>query len=261
MKNNAIILLLLIFILNSCVSNYAYKKPIDLSHAFDEDTIYWPTEKGFSHEKEHYGPTQKGYFYSAYRFTSAEHGGTHIDAPIHFNEQGQTLDEIPLSRLIGPGVVVDVSEQCQDRDYQVSIADFEAWENKYQQSLRDKIILIKTGFAQYYPDKLRYMGTDKSGKEGISHLHFPGLQPEAALWLVEKRTIKAVGIDTPSIDFGQTKTYGSHRNLFKANVPAFENIASMNQVPAYDFLVVALPMKIKDGSGGPLRIVALVPGS
>lgn len=236
------------------------KTPIDLTHSFDEHTVAWPTEKGFVHEKEIFGQTDQGYFYASYRFCGPEHAGTHIDAPIHFNEKGQTLDQIPLQRLIGPGVVVDVSlPSSKNRDYLVSVNDLKEWEQKHQQTLKDKIVLLKTGFARYWPDPMQYLGTDKKGKEALKELHFPGLDPKAARWLVSERCIRAVGIDTASIDFGQTKSYGAHRNLFEFNVPAFENVANLDLLPAYGFEIFALPMKIKNGSGGPLRIIALIP--
>jgi kynurenine formamidase len=235
------------------------KTYIDLTHSFDEHTIYWPTEDGFAHEKEFFGQTDKGYFYSSYRFCGAEHGGTHIDAPIHFYEHGQTLDEIPLNRLVGPGVVIDASTQsAQNRDYLISTEDFIRWEQEHQQSLNDTIILLRTGFSEFWPDHCRYLGTDKKGQEGINELHFPGLHKTAALWLVQERNIRAIGIDTASIDFGQTSTYDTHRILCASNTPAFENVAHLDRLPAFGFTVIALPMKIKNGSGGPLRIIALL---
>jgi kynurenine formamidase len=244
--------------INGCLL-HVNKKLIDLTHAFDENTIYWPTEEDFKHEKEFYGQTDKGYFYSSYRISAAEHGGTHTDAPIHFNKNGQTLDEIPLWRLVGPAVVVDVAKLCKEnRDYLISIQDFLDWEKKNKQQLDNKIILLKTDYARYWPNRLLYMGTNERGPDAIKKMHFPGLAPEAARWLVEQRHIRAVGIDTPSIDYGQTTQYGSHRALFEYNVPAFENLADLNQLPSFGFEIVALPMKIKNGSGGPLRIVAFI---
>src|SRR5690242_9624783 len=101
---------LIVMLFNACAWQKTIMKTlIDLTHSFDEHTVAWPTEKGFVHEKEIFGQTDQGYFYASYRFCGPEHAGTHIDAPIHFNEKGQTLDQIPLQRLIGPGVVVDVS--------------------------------------------------------------------------------------------------------------------------------------------------------
>ena len=118
-------------------------------------------------------------------------------------------------------------------------------------------MLLRTGFEKRWPDLLSYLGTDAKGKEAVPMLHFPGLHPDTARWLVEQRTIHAIGLDTASIDYGQSSTFESHRILFAANIPAFENLAQLEHLPASGFDVIALPMKIRGGSGGPLRIVAI----
>ena len=103
------------------------------------------------------------------------------------------------------------------------------------------------------------MGTDKRGEQGVAELNFPGIHPEAAKFLATKRKIKAVGLDTPSIDFGGSKQFEAHQILFEKNIPGLENVANLDKLPIKEFHVIALPMKIKGGSGGPLRIVAFVP--
>lgn len=233
---------------------------VDLSHAYDAETVYWPTaEKTFELKKDFEGQTEGGYFYAANSFSTAEHGGTHLDAPVHFAEGKQTVDEIPLTQLMGAAVLVDVSGKCErDADYQVGVGDFEEWERANGQLPRGAILLLRTGFGRRWPDRRSYMGTDERGAAAVALLHFPGLQPAAARWLVEQRSVKAVGLDTPSIDYGQSKLFETHRILFEHNVPAFENLANLDALPAKDFYVVALPMKIKGGSGGPLRAVAFV---
>jgi kynurenine formamidase len=234
-------------------------KTVDLTHTFDETTIYWPTEDGFKLIRGPAGITEGGYYYAANRFMCAEHGGTHIDAPIHFWEGGKTVDQVPLERLIGAGACVDVSQKCTaDRDYQVSVKDFEAWEEKNKASLKDRVILIRTGFGRHWPDREKYLGTKETGRAGVANLHFPGLDPAAADWLVKRRQIRMVGIDTASIDHGQTRTYPTHVRLFRDDVPALENVADMGDLPATGFKVVALPMKIGGGSGAPCRVVAIL---
>jgi kynurenine formamidase len=232
---------------------------VDLTYPFDEQTIYWPTAEGFRLERGPAGITPRGYYYAANSFTTAEHGGTHIDAPIHFAEKGITVDQIPLERLIGEAALVDVEKKCaDDRDYQIQIADLRAWEERHGTVLGGKIVLLRTGWGNFWPDREKYLGTQASGPEAVKSLHFPGLHPDAAKWLVEQRAIKAIGIDTPSIDFGQSTHFQSHVTLFKQGVPAFENVARLDQLPELGFSVIALPMKIAGGSGGPLRIVALL---
>jgi kynurenine formamidase len=239
--------------------NVNAQRMIDLTHTFDEKTIYWPTEEGFKLLRGMNGVTEQGYYYAANRFMCAEHGGTHIDAPIHFFEGGQTVEQVPLARLVGPGACVDVARKCAaDRDYQVTVEDFEAWEKANNASLEDRIVLIRTGFGQYWPDAEKYLGTAEQGKAALAKLHFPGLDPAAADWLVARRRIRMVGIDTASIDHGQTTNYPTHQRLFRDNVPALENVAAMDKLPPSGFTIIALPMKIGGGSGAPCRIVAIL---
>lgn len=232
---------------------------VDLSHAFDEQTVYWPTAEPFKLEKDFEGTTEKGYYYTANRFSAAEHGGTHIDAPVHFAKDHNTVDQIPLEQLIGQGIVVDVSQKAAaNPDYQVAVQDFQQWEQTNGQIPQNAIVLLRTGYGKLWPDRARYMGTDERGQQAVAKLHFPGLDPAAAQWLVSNRRVNAVGLDTPSIDYGQSTLFESHRTLFERNVPAFENLANLDQLPAKGFSIVALPMKIKGGSGGPLRVVAIL---
>jgi len=234
---------------------------VDLTHSFSASSIYWPTDTvGFVLEELAYGPTPGGWFYSSYRYSAAEHGGTHLDAPIHFSEGRQTVDQIPLLNLIGPAVVVDVSERASP-DYLVSVADLQSWEAEHGEIPDSAILLVRTGWGDRYDDRTAYLGTDLTGAEAVPELHFPGLDPEAARWLVENRNITAFGLDTPSVDYGQSTDFRSHGILYGEDIAGFENVANLGQLPATGSFVVALPMKIEGGSGGPLRIVALVPGS
>lgn len=233
---------------------------VDLTHPFDESTIYWPTEPGFRLENTASGVTERGYYYAANRFATAEHGGTHMDAPIHFFADGQTVEQVPLWRLIGPGVCVDVADRCAaNRDYLISVEDFEAWERRQGQSLAEKIVLLRTGFGQHWPDREKYLGTAATGRAAVAELRFPGLDPVAADWLVTRRRIRAVGIDTASIDYGRSEQFATHVRLCRANVPALENVAQLSRLPPHGFTIAALPMKIAGGSGAPCRVVALLP--
>jgi len=231
---------------------------VDLSHPFNERTIYWPTAKRFKLTQVAEGETEGGYFYAANDFEAAEHGGTHLDAPVHFARGGDKADEIPLRRLVGRAVVVDVSERAlEDRDYLVSRADLRRWERANGRIPRRAIVLLRTGYDRYWPDAERYLGTAERGEQAVAKLHFPGLSAAGARWLTNQRSVKAVGIDTASIDYGQSKDFLAHRILGAADVPVFENVARLGRLPSRGFMIVALPMKIDGGSGGPLRIVAV----
>ena len=235
----------------------AEQRLVDLTHAFDESTVYWPTADGFELSIDFRGTTDGGWHYEANTIRTSEHGGTHLDAPIHFADGSWHTEEIPLDRLIGPGIVIDAElSSVANRDYLVTVRDFERWEARHGRVPEGAIVLLRTGFARFWPDREAYMGTAKRGQEAVADLSFPGLDPAAARWLVDERAIHAIGIDTPSIDHGPSKDFMAHRILFAANIPAFENVGDMSGLPPVGFEVIALPMKIRGGSGGPLRIVA-----
>jgi len=231
---------------------------VDLTYSYSEETIYWPTADGFRLEEESYGMTPGGWFYSSYKYSASEHGGTHFDAPIHFAEGGNTSEAVPLDRLIGAVAVVDVSEQAGP-DYQVTVEDLTNWESRHGPLPTGTILLLRTGWGERWPDPARYLGTALKGPEAVPELHFPGLSPDAARWLVENREIDAIGIDTPSIDYGQSTTFETHQILYGQNMPGFENVAHLEELPEWGAYLVALPMKIQGGSGGPLRVVAFIP--
>ena len=233
---------------------------VDLTHAFDDRTIYWPTERGFRFELGKNGVTPKGYYYAANRLETAEHGGTHLDAPRHFAAEAQTAADIPPARLVGEAAVVDVSGRCNaDPVYEVTVDDLRGWEERHGRQLVDMIVLLRTGWSARWGDQAAYLGTEATGPEAVASLRFPGLAPDAARWLVEQRRIRAIGIDTASIDHGPSTLFQSHVLLCGAGVPIFENVAEVERLPEQGAFVAALPMKIAGGSGGPLRIVARLP--
>lgn len=233
---------------------------IDLTYELSEDSVFWPTAAPFSKTVDWVGQTDAGFFYSAYSFATAEHGGTHIDAPVHFAQGRRSVDEVPLDQLIGDAVVIDVSAAVsRNRDYRVSVDDFLAWEAQHGAIPNRSIVLIHTGFGRYWPSAAEYLGTALKGEEGVAELSFPGLHPEAAAWLIKARDVKSVGIDTASIDYGKSTLFETHVVLMEENIPAFENVAHLDALPPRGAYVVALPAKIRGGSGGPLRIIARLP--
>jgi len=250
----------LLFFLTSAFSAAAIddKKVVDLTYPFSAETHHWPTAKPFFLEKVAEGRTAAGYWYSSYNYGGSEHVGTHLDAPFHFAEGKWTTEKIPLSRLIGPAVVIDVGRQAQKNpDYTLQVSDIRNWEQSYGRIARASIVLVRSGWGKFWGDRKRYFGTDEPGNS--SDLHFPGLSKEAATFLVSQRAVKAVGIDTPSIDPGPSKDFPAHQVLGAANVAVFENVAALERVPNKGATVYAIPMKIQGGSGAPLRIFAILP--
>jgi kynurenine formamidase len=231
---------------------------VDLTHPYNADTVFWPTSppERFKLERQHFGETDAGFFYSANTFCLPEHGGTHLDAPIHFGRDRDTADKVPLERLIGPVVVIDVSEKAaKERDYRVTPADvlaFEAQHGRIEPGMR---VLVRTGWSSRWPDATAYLGhaTD------ATQLHFPSYGADAARLLVEERRVGLLGIDTASIDYGPATDFPVHRIVAEHNVPGLENIMGLDALPPRGVTLIALPMKIEGGSGGPTRVVALVP--
>jgi kynurenine formamidase len=257
------IIIIILILISSCqqkqkVDPWANITWIDLTHTYDSTTLYWPNNiKGFEHSTESEGRTPSGYYYSSYSICTPEHGGTHLDAPIHFAENKLTADKIPLTSLTGNAIVIDVSKNAlANRDYLVSILDVENWEKENGKIKDSTIILFRTGYGKFYPDREKYFGTAKKGMEAIPELHFPGIDPATAEWLIKNRKAKAIGLDTPSLDYGQSKDFKTHQVLLGDDKPGFENLANLDSLPAKEFYIVALPMKIGGGSGGPLRIIA-----
>src|SRR6266851_1982326 len=232
---------------------------VDLSHPFDERTLYWPTApSGFKLERLHFGQTDGGFFYSAYAFCAPEHGGTHLDAPIHFGEGRWPVDQVPVDRLVRPAIVIDVAAAADaDADHRLSVDELRTWEARHGRIPEGAMVLLRTGWSARWPDKKRYLGDDTPGD--ASHLHFPSYGADAARILVTDRKVTALGVDTASIDHGPSKDFPVHQIVAAANVLGLENLTGLDALPPTGAWVIALPMKIAGGSGGPLRAIALVP--
>lgn len=257
---------LLLCLLAGCASTSS-RAPVDLSHAdvvdltyaFDEHTLYWPTSPStFELKRLAYGPTPGGYFYSSFAYSAPEHGGTHLDAPIHFAERGRTIDQIPPQQLIAPAMVIDITDKtAKDPDYRLTPDDIRAWEAKNGTIPNGAIVLLRTGWGSRYGNRKSYFGDDTPG--AVDKLHFPSFGADSAKLLVNERHVGAIGLDTASIDYGQSTDFIVHRIALGGGVPGLENVANLDRLPARGAWVIAMPMKIAGGSGGPLRIVALVP--
>ena len=236
---------------------------LDMTYPFGESSIYWPTGNPFRLASVAHGINEHGWFYASNDYAANEHGGTHVDAPIHFAENGRTIDEVPLHEWIGPAVVIDVTERCRaDRDYLLTADDVRAWEELHGPIPAGAWVLMFTGIGtQHYPDPTQVLGTDRTGPEAVAELSFPGFSAESVAYLLEKREITGIGLDTPSIDYGPSADFPVHRLLLGANKLAIENIARLDRLPATGATLYAIPMLIEGGTGAPARVFATVPAS
>ncbi len=241
----------------SCQLTIDESKVLDLTYAFSEETVYWPTAEGFKLERVAYGYGENGKWYAANNFSAAEHGGTHIDAPIHFAEGRQTAENIPLERLMGPVRVIDIRRQCaENKSYRLSPDDIEVHERRHGNIQTGSVVLVHTGFGKFYPHAKEYLGSDKRGV--AEDLSFPGIGESAARVLVQ-RQVDLVGLDTASLDHGPDANFSAHRVFAAANIPGLENVAQLEKLPPTGATLIALPMKIKGGTGGPCRVIAILP--
>ena len=232
---------------------------VDLSHAYSSETLYWPTSPSrFERRELSFGETAGGWFYSAYSICTPEHGGTHLDAPLHFASDGLAADRIPLENLVGDAVVIDVSEQAAaDRNYRLTVDDVLSFEEEHGRIQPGAIVLLRTGWSRFWPDAERYLGDDTPGD--ASNLEFPSYGADAAGILVDERRVAVLGVDTASTDYGKSTDFVVHRIAAAQNVSGLENLTNLDRLPPTGALIIALPMKIEGGSGGPVRVVALVP--
>jgi kynurenine formamidase len=180
-----------------------------------------------------------------------------MDAPVHFAEGRWSLDQVPVERLLAPAIVIDAgASAAADPDYRLTAGDVVAWEKRNGRIPAGAIVLLRTGWSRRWPDRRSYLGDDTPGD--ASKLHFPAYGEDAARLLVERK-VAALGVDTPSIDHGPSKDFIVHQLVSAVNVAGLENVAHLEELLEAGAFVLALPMKIAGGSGGPLRLVALVP--
>lgn len=252
------ICLAVIVLFSACGSK---ERLLDMTYPYDANTIYWPTAKSFKLEKVSRGITEGGWWYASNEFSASEHGGTHVDAPFHFAEKGRTIEQIPLEEWIGPAVKLDVTEKCEkNRDYLLTVDDIKNWEKKYGKVPDGAWVIMYTGIdTKYYPDKKKVLGTDKTGEEAVLELSFPGFSPESIKFLVEERNIRGIAIDTPSIDYGKSREFKVHQVLCGADKLALENIANLDRLPFSGATLYVIPMLIKEGTGAPARVFAIIP--
>ncbi|XP_044253582.1 kynurenine formamidase-like [Tribolium madens] len=237
---------LIVVIFNPVLSQL--NKIIDLTWDFSNETVYWLGVTPFEFTKT-VGHNERGYWYAANEFRAGEHGGTHFDAPYHFNANGWKVDQVPVERLVAKGATIDLS---QNSTKALERHHLENWVRQNGDFPENTVLLVKFGWSKHWPRRSNYFAVTPDGK-----FDFPGLSPEAASWIAETGKIVGVGLDTPSVDPGTSTDFQAHRILAKNMIYIMENVKILENLPPKGFTLVALPMKIKNGTGAPLRVLAL----
>jgi kynurenine formamidase len=224
---------------------------IDLSYAINDRLVPWPGDEKWFEAKPNATIARNGYFTRS--FWMLEHYGTHLDAPAHFAPGKATVDQIPVKHLFGPAVLIDVrAEGANDADYQAPAAKFQDWERVHGGIPEGAIVLLRTGWAARWPDVQRYRNLDSQGR-----MHFPGFSAEAARFLIERK-VSGLGCDTMSVDFGASSDFAVHHLALGAGLYHLENLADLSGVPESGAYLVAAPIKLEGGSGGAVRVFAMV---
>ena len=228
-----------------------WTRVIDLGHPLAATDPSWDGSPAFSREIV---ATIEKDGYLAGKFATEEHFGTHVDAPAHFVSGRWTVDEIPADRLIRPAVCVNIAQQVRgNADYRLTVDDVTAFEHAHGRIPDGTTVLVATGWDDRW--SLPH-GEYMNMRDGVRH--FPGISVEAATLLANDRRVAAIGIDTPSIDYGMSEHFEAHNATLAMNIYHIENATGLTRLPPTGFLVVVAPIKIKDGSGGPARVLALV---
>jgi kynurenine formamidase len=226
---------------------------VDLTYTLNEKTPYWPGANYQPFELRTIATLEKDGVLSK-ALTLPEHLGTHIDAPNHFEADRPSVDQIPPADLFAPGVVIDISPLAeQDPDYTLSREDVTRWEEEHGEVPPKAVVLVQTGWARFWTNYDRYKNQDVRGT-----MHFPGVSAEAARFLVDERNVRGIGIDTLSIDPGNSREFPVHHVLNGATRYILENVARLDELPPRGFYLIIAPIKVETGSGGPTRIFAVM---
>jgi kynurenine formamidase len=227
------------------------RKVVDLTHTMSADFPTFDGKPGIEMQKV-FDLKKDGY--NLYRWSLIEHSGTHLDAPVHFSENGIAVEQIPAETLVVPLAVINVVDKAaKDSDYRLSRADLVAWERRHGRLPDNGCVAMNSGWAQHVGDKAKYVGKDAGGV-----MHFPGLDPDAVAWLMKERKVAGIAVDTLSLDYGASKDFKTHVTWLGSGRWGLENVAGLDRVPASGATLVVGLAKVKGATGGPARLFAFV---
>lgn len=227
-------------------------KTIDLSHVINSKTPDFFGDKDVYHFSHATKVREDGY--STGTFQTPEHFGTHVDAPVHFVKGAATIDKIQAKRLILPAVVIDVRQQVEKNpDFELTVPVIQEWEKQNAKIPPNAAVLLLTGWSQRWDSASKYRNPDPS-----EQMHFPSYSAEGAAFLIEARRATAIGVDTLSIDPGDSKTYPVHKIAGSHDVYIMENLNNLDQLPARGIVLFCGVPALEDGTGCFARVLALV---
>lgn len=190
---------------------------------------------------------------------TGEHIGTHLDAPRHWisNRDGSDVADIPVSKLVGPACVVDITDKvAADVEYLLTVKDLQAWESAHGTLPAGGWLLVRTGWDQHSQDESAFL----NAADGTSRT--PGISSEAARWLAQERPIAGYGVETVGIDAGNAfilePPMPAHHFLLEADKYGITSLQNLSELPATGAMVVVSPLPIVGGTGSPARVLALV---
>jgi kynurenine formamidase len=228
-----------------------FSRAVDLTHTMSADFPTFFGVPGIEFEKK-FDIKKDGFNLNWWRII--EHAGTHLDAPIHFSETGITAEKIAAETLVVPLAVIDVAAKAsRNPDYELTREDCVAWERRHGHLPANACVAMHSGYARHVGDAAKFTGKDSGGV-----FHFPGFGAEAADWLLKRRRVAGIAVDTLSLDHGPSKDFKTHRLWLPAGRWGLENVANLDQVPAAGATLVVGLAKVKDATGGPARLIALV---
>src|SRR5215467_8640100 len=235
----------------SAASARSFTSAVDLTHTMSAEFPTFFGVPGIEMEKK-FNLKKDGF--NLYWWRLIEHAGTHLDAPIHFSESGATVEKIAADTLVAPLAVIDVAAKAaQNPDYLLSREDLANWEKKHRRLPDNCCVAMQSGWAQHVGNPAKF-----TGKDGAGVFHFPGVSSQAAEWLMTERKVLGLAVDTLSLDHGPSKDFKVHYAWLPSGRWGLENVANLDKVPAAGATLVVGLAKVKDATGGPARLIALV---